>query len=409
MKKKFLSFYINVIYLPLAKLSVKFAWRRFKKLKRIQNFAYNGLHFRIKNIKGFKIYGYNEENDELVFFTISDILDLTFNTEDEAKLVELKTEVSELKEIVLADSKSQKLIYIFFEIQQLINDKLQKTDIVFPNYNINEKNKFDVSLDNINNIAKNVSSLSKNEINEVFDRSSFKLKLSYTNFLHLISIVTPLILIGAYLSNKIYFSNFNIDIHNFFNVSDYISISIAEIELASISVIFASVSLFLTFFRASRNQNRFQLQKRKIKHTIEDIFILIILFAIPVISFYINSPMKYYSLSALLFLIVFKLADVIAIKYFSNPIKASFFIIIILSFISNIIVLSYSKVFEFKLAVKNKQRGYELVFKDSENDYLRNQYFLGSNSHYIFLIDSLLTKTTVIDKNLVQKIELDIK
>jgi len=406
MRNLIFKFLLKYIYIPLYRLSLKFEFNKIKKLIKLQSFAFRGLLYRIRNLKDFKIYGNNSKNDNLVFFTITNILKIKLNDSNKIKFEEIKPEVMILKDEVLSDPKSRKLINIYSQIQIIVDKRLKKSDCEYEDL-ILDKEIFThkISLDNLEATKNIIKDLSKNEFNEVLDKSSFKLDFKISSLVTAIGLITPLIFIGGYFSNKIYYNSFNTNLHEYFSLRDYVAIGVEEIETAILSAIITLLAFFYMMHVCSRTVNNPSSSEKKMN--IYDILFFTLFIVLTVYFFYKNIPEKFFMLQAISVFLVFEISSKVAKKFFAQPMKAILFLIIIFIFLSNIIISSYAKVFRFKLDVSNRIKIYDLEFNNSYFSNLKDYYIIGYNSKYVFMTDSLFIKTTVIDRNSIIKTEIN--
>ncbi|WP_298370928.1 hypothetical protein [uncultured Lutibacter sp.] len=397
MKSLIINIILKVFVLPLQKLKIKLEFRRFKKALKVETYIYRCLNVRIRNLLDTKIYGYDNNQDELVFFVLSKLLEYNFDNKDEITYEKRKKEIKNSIEIILNDELSLELIDAFAKVRDSIYTEYGGKKIL-------QNRKFpinpivsNVNLDKLNEFTKVIRKKTKSEFINLYDRSTYKIDFSLSEIGNILAMITPIIFIGAYYYSKIYFRHFGFNIHNFFTLSDYISVSIEKIEAALLAGFFAIIGITISLIDYSKNLSYLSSTKAKKKQKNSYIFIFIVLIISVIFQFYINGKLKYEALHYLLIPIFFFIADYLSVKYFKNSLKALFILTFISQFYLNIGISIYKDIhlIENNWSIDSPKIKLTPSFENKSYEKLK---IIGFSNDYVFLRDSIKSESIIINK-----------
>lgn len=391
------KFLFENITIPLLRLSVRLEFKKYRKALKLSTYTYQILHFRVRNLLKLKIRGYDENKDELVFFAISKLLELKFNEQDQETLKRKEKKINKVCNKIQKDELSLQLIDIYTKLKNLANEKYN-LELVLNNRHLpNSPLIENIDIKDLKNVSKVLKRKAKSEYDELIDRSSFKLDFSLSEIGNIFAILTPIIFVGGYYYSKIYFNHFGFNIHNFFSISDYITVSIDKLELALYGGLIAIISTFITIFRHSKSSLKLTNNSEKSKNWIIQLFIIILLVGSVCLQFYINGKNKFVTLHILLIPVFYQLGDYIAVKYFRNPLKPLFIITFILQFYLNISISVFSKINDIE---NNWVKETSKITFNSNIDIQNKEelVIIGFSNDYVYLRDSINNKSITIKK-----------
>jgi hypothetical protein len=398
LRKKIRQFILYKILIPLLRLALKLEFRKYRKAKKLSRLTYLYLHYRLRNIFNFHDIGWSKKEDETIFFVISNLLEIEHSSEDNAFLEEIKDEVYLLQSEASNDYDVIVLIDIFAQLENILNDKL-KRDNILEERQIPHDNHI-VDINDLNRTEKKLKKFSNKNIDVVKDRTAFKISFTYSEVSSVITVIAPLIIISSYLFNKTFYSEFGVDVSRYFSISDHLSTSIEHIEKSIKSGIYAILGIVWSFDMYSRNFAYAKAQKSN--RTRNGYIIFTTILFLTIYNYYIDSYIFYRILSILIYIIIVVVSDYIACRLFDNSTKALFFLIFSLLITSNSLIEGKAGAEYLK---NNWDSGvYELRVKNEiESSISKPTVVIGQNSKYIFLSDTSFSKIIITDNS---KIEL---
>jgi hypothetical protein len=374
------------------RIKLKLILLKFKKVKDLQSFIKWCIFTRIRKINNFKNYGYSVTDDNTTYDLTNHLLKIKIFEDDKFK---------KSLDFISKDEKIIQFVDLYLQIQNSINKTLKKELIKIdqkPQKAIFEN----VDDESTNKIKKILKEIIRPDYEEVLDRTSFKIDISLQETLSYLTLMTSIIFCGGFLYNNILFGLYNINISLFFNLSDYVSSSIEQIQPA---IIGASLTLIVLFFNLIELKNNFgyfkysnTLKKRKKNSTI-----IIIVLAIGFIlgSIYIEDFFyKKLEYPAILFAIIF--SQEISFKYFKKPLKIFPIILFSSIFFTQLTTKAISK-----YHIKENKNNIKVIFKNKIlNDQILNHSLILATSQYVFF-ESKNKNVKVFKKDLIDYYEKD--
>lgn len=397
MRKKINQFILNKILLPLYRVALKLEFRKYKKVKKLSNLTYLYLAYRLRNIFNFHDIGWSKNDDNLIFFVISNLLELKHHSEDNDNLKEVEDEISALISKASDDYDVKVLVDIFAQLENVLNDKFKRDEILKQREIPHDSHV--VELNDLKKTEKKLKEFSKKNIEVVKERTAFKINFTYSEVSSIIAVTAPLIIISSYLYNKTFYGEFGVDVSRYFSISDYISTSIVHIEKSLRIGIFAIIGMVLSLDMYSRNL-AYMISNKDNRKRNGYLFFTLAAF-LTAFSYYSGSYMFYLFLELLMFIMVTSLSDYIANRFFDNSIKAVFFFI----FSHLIILISLIEGIADARHLKDnwKTNDYELIMKEKvEKSISIPAIFIGQNSKYIFLSDTSFSKISITENSQVE-------
>lgn len=346
--------------------------RQFKKLIDLKNLVKGLIFIRIRNLGEFQTYGHNTENDNDTHYVADHIMGNEHDKIKEKRLINLI-------QISRQDEKLLQLFDLFRRIENLIDSAAGRKS---KSSEFNPKTTLILDIENhsFRIIKKTLRKFIKPDLNEVIDRSTFKIAISLKETISFITLITPLIFSGGYLYNSILFGLYGIDTSLYFGLSDYISVTINQIRFAIIGGIFALFGFFRSVVDINVNigyfRNKYNIKRKENKRTVFN-FLLLSVFA--VLS-YLDIKHSFLFVFALLFLFF----DFLLGKYVLPYVEGSFKNLSVLLFISVFFALVISSSITDYL--NNKNENVKVIFHDDTlNQKFKDYQIITMTSNYIFL------------------------
>jgi hypothetical protein len=381
---KFFKIYYNI--------KLKLSLRNFKKLIGLRNLVKGNIFIRIRKLGKFQTYGHNDENDNDIHYITNHILEIEENKNKEEKL----------KDLILICRQDEKLLQLFdlyIKIDDLIHSALDKKNKM-PEFNPKKPLLENIETLSLKKIKKALSKFIKADLNEIIDRSTFKIDITVQETLSYITLISTLIFCGGYIYNTILFKLYGIDASFYFGISDYISAAIKQINLAFIGGIFALFGFFRSLVNMKENIGYFK-DKNVIKKTEKESIKLIILFFLFYIIFSYRDIKYFYEF---LFIPVILLFNFILDKFLFPHLKSTS---------RALSILLFSSVF-FGLVISNaigdyylneKDENVKLNFTDKKLNFVYQDYqVITITSNYIFLSKNK-SQVKILKKDLISSFE----
>jgi hypothetical protein len=391
------KFLFKNITIPLFRLYVRLEFKEYRKALKLSTYAYQILHLRVRNLLKLKIRGYDEDKDDSVFLAICKLLELKISEQDQETLKIKEKKINKVCNKIQNDELSLQLIDIYTKLKNLFNEK-HNIELVLNNRPLpNSVLIKNIDIHELKNVSKVLKRKAKPEYDELIDRSSFKLDFSLSEIGNIFAILTPIIFVGGYYYSKIYFNHFGFNIHNFFSISDYITVSIDKLELALFGGLIAIISTFSTIFRYSKSSYKLTNNSEKSKKWIMQLFFIILLVSAVCLQFYFNGKNKFFTLHFLLTIVFLLLGDYLAVNYFRNPLKPLFIITFILQFYLNISISVFSEINDIE---NNGVKETSTITFNSDIDIKNKEelVIIGFSNDYIYLRDSINNKSITVKK-----------
>ncbi|MCF8298862.1 MAG: hypothetical protein K9J13_15040 [Saprospiraceae bacterium] len=408
-KDKLVNKNLVKLYLFLAKLEIKLdikiKRKKYKKLVNIQSLIIRTLHYRIRNILNYKVNGYDRFNDDIVYLLLINIFKLELNVLEKEKYNKFSEEVLNLKKDIIEDDNVKIMLCYYSQLQKIINQMMKYDEDEYDEYLLNDIENYKATTENIKELKKEIKESSKQEAACVYERSSMKLDFTLNNIITIITLITTLIFIGSYIYNSRFYLFFGIEIQKYFLFSDYIDNSISIAEKSLIFTIFGISGILHSEYQMSREP--------EISNNVNNrnfyLFIIVSFIAISVlgtiISFFINSPNRYLILQIFFLLLSPLISIYISRKYFKNWLKSQIFIFIIFNFLIISYTSAYVEIDMLKWNIKNNNKNEKIIY-NKNNSNLKDLFLIGMTSNYVFLTDSLMTKTVIKNRDTIKKIEI---
>jgi len=232
--------------------------------------------------------------------------------------------------------------------------------------------------------------------NSIIDKELTKyikpLELTNSHISFVISLMSSLFLLGGFIYTYYLLSHFNINVSNYYTISDYLANSIDVVAYVFISTLIGIIFFFLGMndeIKSSIIINQLEgVPKKPKNYSLGPIIGLIIglLIILLGLKFYVSGEIDYeivYAISILTILVIFQKLPIW--DYIANPRKVAFLFITILVFLSNIIVKSHEKIQEIENEKYNSN--YLLLFTPKYKEY-ETMKLITMNSSYLFLLDN---------------------
>lgn len=402
----------NLIY--KMKQQIEFAYLR-KKIKYIEKIKYDivcylfdqAVIIGISNFKEKRIH----ENKDIGYEAIYKLIDYKI----EEKNKDILEQIQEIKDKLLKDKEVCDMLSKYYLLKEYVATQIIKEESI----NIQKAKEFNPDANELNNDmdiyeikkdAYNCRNSSKKELKILIDKNIDKkikikpININFALFTKIITLISIYLVIGGFVYNYILFQNFNLNISNFFTVSDYLESSIDAIATIVIATIVSSVYMILGALNAIRNnevENELNIKKGK---DWLGIFILIftILFIGILIEIFINYKIVNYSILEYLILISFYFT---LLKFFPwdsiENNKTTYLIAMITIFFFNSLVFkAIDDSNSIKVGKTNKQ--YKLKISTKEN--ISKFSYIKSISKYSFLYDNENNETIVIPNSIIDKV-----
>lgn len=404
MKKLFKNLTFQFVLIPLLKIGFKLEVRKLKRIRKSKNLIYRCISLKIRNIQELNKRGIDHEADDILFFLISDLLELKHSEEDLVKETNYKDRIESWKSEIVKHEEIILLQDAYFRLFNLESKMLKSNECkttlsknpVFP----------EPSFSNLRKLNKYVTEIYKNEYSDFLDRTTITFKLTYSEITGFLAVITPLIFIGSYLNTKVYYLSFGINTTDYFTITDYLSSSVADSEMAIYSFLFAILGIVI---RVAVDFSVTTTEQKKVNNKVQrwmGIFVLVFFLSIIMVEYYKNDFINYYDIGLLLILLAFDLLSKVSARYFEKPLKALFLI-----FFS-----SFFLIFMVSQALNDSQRvrkindnNVNLIIEEDLSTRIPNEYVvLGSNSNYFFISDTAFVETQVINKGSIDMVEITV-
>ena len=210
---------------------LKLRLRTFKKVLELKSYFFRAITYRLRNLNQFKVYGYDDKIDETLLRIVNHILKVEEieNIEDDLKFI---------NQTSFQDEKLLQLIDAYNVIDNIVRSGVDK-DKVFLDHKPKKSFIENLESQSIRDVRKKLNEFIKVDVDEIIDRSSYKISLNVQDIISYITITSTLTFIGGYLYNKIFFTLHGLNISLFFTPSDYVFAAFEQIRVAIISGFFA--------------------------------------------------------------------------------------------------------------------------------------------------------------------------
>ena len=246
----------------------------------------------------------------------------------------------------------------------------------------------------MNEIDSKTKELANNDKKYLEFKSYKKYDIKLTDLSAAIAIISTVLFVSSYVYNYLYYDFiFGIDISKFFAISDYLSSTINNIGIASISALYL---LLLFFYRFSKKR---PLSSKSTSNYPEIIFFISSLF-FSIYCWFYKPYFFYFSISLFAILPVVQISKRLAF-IFKNFLKSYIIILSFLFYNVNLLKEPFKKAY----LIKNNTSQYIVKVKIDGNTF-SEMVLLGQNSRYLFLSDTLFNQKTIIpnDNNLIFKL-----
>ncbi len=229
------------------------------------------------------------------------------------------------------------------------------------------------------------------------EKSSFvgKITITSSGVLFVVGLFSTLFVASGFLYTKIYYSFFGIDVSDFFDVSDYLSVSVSVLASAMISTVIGLAAYAWGFFTALSNRIHSEQFSVEEKPVISNLLILIILVTCAlmfVIQLYNRGEIATdFLYPPAIFLVLYVCHKIPVRDYVENPVPVNAFIVTLLIFLTHLGLRIVDDVQE-KMDPGYRST-YTLQFYAERE--LSDHLFIGQNSKYVFLRDNE-TKSVVV-------------
>ncbi len=222
-----------------------------------------------------------------------------------------------------------------------------------------------------------------------------KITITSSGVLFVVGLFSTLFVASGFLYTKIYYSFFGIDVSDFFDVSDYLSVSVSVLASVMISTVIGLVAYAWGFFTALSNRihsEQFSVEEKPVISNWH-IWVILVTCALAVVMQLYNrgeiATGPLYPLA--LFLVLYVYHNFPVRDYVENPVPVNAFIVTLLIFLIHLGLRIVDDVQE----KMNPGYGstYTLQF-DTERE-ISDHLFIGQNSKYVFLQDNE-TKSVVV-------------
>jgi hypothetical protein len=255
----------------------------------------------------------------------------------------------------------------------------------------------------LKNLKAKLSRITKNRIDQERLKIINPITIRSSHVIFVISIFSTLFVVSGFAYNKFFFQSFDINVSDFFDLSDYLSSSIGVITSTTLSTVFGSAFFFFGYEDGLYRRLHAEQFDMEIKESLLDKYMLpFIVFssAIGLIVAYLilNEILTIYLAPLVMFIAIYALLNLPYWRYIknSNTVQA-----IALSLILFLISIGFKISDNVNDIKKGKYDSpYTLTFSESYKDHA-DLTFVSSNSRHVFMWDSGINKMVVISKDAV--------
>ncbi|MFT6909376.1 MAG: hypothetical protein ACJAS1_006092 [Oleiphilaceae bacterium] len=400
----------------LGGLLLKFYLLRKKRIMKCRNDISSILFFKLYEY-AFELFPDNtlKENSEISINVKSEILGYNIDPEFTSEVQEKSLKESALKdEIFLRQVSYLYLLVAFYcsgleseTLNVLKSENLEKARNFIPDCEEISNKSFGIVSKSVNSELKTLkaklSSISKNRIDQERLKLIDPITISSSHVIFVISIFSTLFVVSGFAYNKYFFQSFDINVSDFFDLSDYLSSSIGVITSTTISTIIGAVFFFLGYEDALSKRLHAEQFDMEVKESLIDKYMLpFIVFssAIGIIVVYLilNEILTIYLAPLVLIVAIYVLLNLPYWKYIKNSNTVQAIALSLMLFVISIGFKISDNVNEIKKGKYDSP--YTLTFSESYKDYA-DLTFVSANSRHVFMWDSDINKMVVFSKDAV--------
>ena len=248
---------------------------------------------------------------------------------------------------------------------------------------------------------KNIRKTTKRFDKAIKENTSIRVDLDFNEIIKFLPILPVLFIIGSYMNLSLYFGHFDINIGDYFSISDYLSVSIEVMESAILSTFISFIAYCYGIWVANSVPEHQEEQFQKTTDRQLNLLLGMLIFG-TIMAFVFHEP-YINSLSVALLISPMFLSGFLS-KYFIEPrLKNSLIIIFLATFLIQIWLNSSTNIENIYKKISSDDC-LSIVFKENAKNTIDPCEFvlLGFNSQFIFLISKGENQSVIFNRDQVE-------